>query len=72
MKEHFIDCRGLKVRVVEWPGPTDQTILLHHGFLDQARSWDLVAEALAERCRVIAVDARGHGDSGWIGKGGYY
>ncbi len=72
MKDCFIDCRGLHVHVVEWPGPADQTILLHHGFLDQARSWDPVAEALAKRCRVLAVDARGHGDSGWIGQGGYY
>ncbi len=72
MKNHFVDCRGLKVHVVEWPGPTEQTVLLHHGFLDQARSWDPVAEALASRYRVVAVDARGHGDSGWIGKGGYY
>ena len=72
MKNHFIDCRGLEVHAVEWTGPTDQTILLHHGFLDQARSWDPVAEVLAERYRVLAVDARGHGDSGWIGKGGYY
>jgi pimeloyl-ACP methyl ester carboxylesterase len=72
MNEHRIDCRGLEVHVVEWTGRTDQTILLHHGFLDQARSWDPVAEVLAERYRVIAVDARGHGDSGWVGKGGYY
>jgi pimeloyl-ACP methyl ester carboxylesterase len=72
MKSHFIDCRGLAVHAVEWAGPTDRTILLHHGFLDQARSWDTVAEVLAARYRVIAVDARGHGDSGWIGKGGYY
>ena len=72
MKNHYVDCRDLKVHVVEWPGPTGQTILLHHGFLDHARSWDPVARALARYYRVIAVDARGHGDSGWIGQGGYY
>jgi len=72
MIDHTVDCRGLAIHAVEWPGPTDQTIVLHHGFLDHARSWDPVARALATRYRVIAVDARGHGDSGWIGKGGYY
>lgn len=72
VRDHYVDCRGLKVHVVEWQGPVDQTILLHHGFLDQARSWDPVAGALARRYRVLAVDARGHGDSGWIGEGGYY
>ncbi len=72
MRNHFVDCRGLRLHVVEWPGSGEETVLLHHGFLDQARSWDPVAEALAGRYRVLAVDARGHGDSGWIGEGGYY
>jgi pimeloyl-ACP methyl ester carboxylesterase len=72
MDEHTVDCRGLTIRAVEWPGPTDRTILLHHGFLDHALSWDPVARILTDSYRVIAVDARGHGDSGWIGKGGYY
>jgi pimeloyl-ACP methyl ester carboxylesterase len=72
MREHFVDCRGLKVHVVDWPGPAGRTIVLNHGFLDHARSWDPVAEALSGSSRVIALDARGHGDSGWIGRGGYY
>jgi len=72
MNDHTVDCRGLAIHAVEWPGPSDRTILLHHGFLDHARSWDPVARILAGSYRVIAVDARGHGDSGWIGTGGYY
>jgi pimeloyl-ACP methyl ester carboxylesterase len=72
LRDHFVDCRGLLLHAVEWTGPSGRTILLHHGFLDQARSWDPVARVLSSRYRVIAVDARGHGDSGWVGQGGYY
>lgn len=46
--------------------------MLHHGFLDHARSWDPVAEILCRSFRVLAVDARGHGDSQWLRGGGYY
>ena len=72
MHNHLVDCRGLRIHVIEWPGPTDRTILLHHGFLDHARSWDPVASAFSASYRVIALEARGHGESGWIGNGGYY
>lgn len=43
-----------------------------HGFADLALSWQPVAERLAEHGHVIAPDLRGHGDSEWIGAGGYY
>ena len=46
--------------------------MLVHGFLDLAHGWCEVAEQLAARAHVIAPDLRGHGDSDWIGPGGYY
>ena len=66
MHDHFVECRGLKIHVVAWGESNPQTILLHHGFLDHARSWQPVAEELAEQYRVLALDARGHGDSDWL------
>jgi pimeloyl-ACP methyl ester carboxylesterase len=36
-----------------------------HGFAQQAHSWDFVALGLRDLCHAIAVDLRGHGDSGW-------
>jgi pimeloyl-ACP methyl ester carboxylesterase len=50
----------------------DLTIVLVHGFLDLAAGWGEVAARLADRAHVIAPDLRGHGDSDWIGAGGYY
>jgi pimeloyl-ACP methyl ester carboxylesterase len=45
------------------------TVLLH-GWLDHAGSFDLLAPLLPGR--TIALDFRGHGDSQWVGAGGFY
>ena len=68
---HQVFNRGLKLNVFEW-GKGNRTVLLHHGFIDHARSWDPIAKALAEHYHVIALDARGFGDSDRVGNGGYY
>jgi len=52
--------------------PEPPTVMLLHGFLDHGRSFDPVAEILADRFRVVAPDHRGHGMSGRVGAGGYY
>lgn len=62
---------GLSYHLLEW-GAGEHTIVLVHGFLDLAWGWAPVAERLATRFHVIAPDLRGHGDSDWIGPGGYY
>ena len=46
--------------------------MLVHGFTDLGAGWCEVAPLLAEHGHVIAPDLRGHGDSDWIGPGGYY
>lgn len=63
---------GLTYHVLEWGDPRAEAVVLVHGFLDLAWGWDAVARELAASYRVIAPDLRGHGDSDWIGPGGYY
>ncbi|HEX3764545.1 MAG TPA: alpha/beta hydrolase [Kofleriaceae bacterium] len=63
---------GLTYHVLEWDGPGDLTFVLVHGFSDLAYGWTEVAARLAPHGHVIAPDLRGHGDSDWIGPGGYY
>ena len=53
---------GLELALIEWPG-SGPPALLHHANGFCAALWAPVAERLAERFRVFAVDARGHGDS---------
>ena len=51
------------LRAWEWPGDAPPTLLLH-GIGNYARYWDFFADAIAGRLRLIATDARGHGESG--------
>ncbi|HUS64372.1 MAG TPA: alpha/beta hydrolase [Kofleriaceae bacterium] len=67
---------GLTYHVLEWghAAPAlDHTVILLHGFLDLAWGWVATVRAgLAGRFHVVAPDLRGHGDSDWVGPGGYY
>lgn len=57
-----IDLGTHALRVREF-GAGDSTFVCLHGFLDDASAWSGVANALAERGRVICVQQRAHGDS---------
>ncbi|NIO11210.1 MAG: alpha/beta fold hydrolase [Deltaproteobacteria bacterium] len=76
LKHHTIEARGFKVHYVEWGSPKGIPLILVHGFLDHARSWDPFVAAIEKITKrspwIIAPDCRGHGDSGWVGSGGYY
>jgi pimeloyl-ACP methyl ester carboxylesterase len=56
---------GISLRLSEWGDPAAPPIVLCHGMFDHGRGFDLLAPLLAPRFRVIAIDARGHGESGW-------
>ncbi|MEZ4218519.1 MAG: alpha/beta hydrolase [Myxococcota bacterium] len=60
-----VDVDGIGLCVYEW-GPRDATpLLLAHGLWDTARGFDAFARHFAADFRVVAFDARGHGDSDW-------
>lgn len=75
-RDRTIDVRGLKIHYLEWGEPDGEPLLLIHGFLDHGRSWEPLVAALKKKSSkpmwIIAPDCRGHGDSGWVGAGGYY
>src|SRR3546814_7064599 len=66
----FISQR-LKLHYVDWGNESAPPLLLVHGGRDHCRSWDWVAERLADRYHIIAPDLRGHGDSAWSPDGQY-
>ncbi|MCA9580469.1 MAG: alpha/beta hydrolase [Myxococcales bacterium] len=72
--ESRVLANGIDHHVLTWDGNgAEGTIVLCHGFLDFAWSFAPFAEALAGLGhRVVAFDWRGHGESSWIGAGGYY
>jgi pimeloyl-ACP methyl ester carboxylesterase len=77
-----VPANGLTHHVLEWPGngrsqpasaSLHATVLLLHGYMDAAATWDLVASQLAaEGLRVLAPDLRGFGDAPRAAPGGYY
>jgi pimeloyl-ACP methyl ester carboxylesterase len=72
------NANGLSHHVLEWApeGPraaAPRTVVLVHGFLDAAGTWDLVAPTLAAAgYRVLAPDMRGFGDGARVPEGSYY
>jgi pimeloyl-ACP methyl ester carboxylesterase len=71
-RDLFITANRLRLHLLEWGGG-DRVVLLLHGFLEHAHGWDFLAPRLADAgLHVFALDWRGHGDSDWVGPGGYY
>jgi pimeloyl-ACP methyl ester carboxylesterase len=60
---------GVRLHARDWGG-SGQAVVLLHGLASNARIWDGVASRLAGAgLRVVALDQRGHGDSGQPGSG---
>ena len=62
----FLDVRGLRYHVLEWGGSTlataeRPTLVMVHGWMDVAASFQFVVDALAEDRHVLALDWRGFG-----------
>ena len=62
---HFFYSDRLKLQFWDYGQEGKPALVLVHGALDHARSWDWVARSLREHYRVYALDLRGHGNSAW-------
>ena len=69
--DRFIDADGLRIHYLEWGSEHAQPLVLLHGIARVAHTFDHLAPHFAERYRVIAIDMRGHGESGWDPQGAY-
>ncbi|WP_394835966.1 alpha/beta hydrolase [Pendulispora rubella] len=78
IRSHRVRANGLSHHVLEWSGDdgrssNEPAVVLLHGFMDTARSWDLVVPHLVRGGRrVFAPDLRGFGDTDRVPEGGYY
>ena len=70
-EEFTFSSQRLTLSACAWGDPANPLVILVHGALDQKRSWDWTASALADRYRVVAYDLRGHGASQWVNDGDY-
>ena len=59
-----VDAHGIEIATYEWGDLDAPPVLLCHGGMDFAATFDLIAPLLADAgWRVVAWDQRGHGDS---------
>ncbi|MEE9202150.1 MAG: alpha/beta hydrolase [Dehalococcoidia bacterium] len=60
-----LQANGVRLHYLEWGPEAAPPWLLLHGFTGTARQWQPLAETFGHRHRLIALDQRGHGLSGW-------
>ena len=70
-QDEFVDVAGLKIHYLDWGSPGKRPLLLLHGGMQSAHTWDLIAIAMKRDFHVVAMDLRGHGDSDWAAEGDY-
>jgi len=61
---------GAELHLLEW-STEGVPMLLLHGFGNEAHIWDDFAPVVAPHYRTLALDHRGHGQSGWDSDGRY-
>jgi Lysophospholipase len=67
-RSRFVDARGLRQHVLVWgdpslDGPDRPPLVMLHGWMDVAASFQFVVDAFAEDRHVVALDWRGFGAS---------
>jgi pimeloyl-ACP methyl ester carboxylesterase len=66
----FFDVNRSRLRGWCWGDPSAPPVVLVHGAYDHGRTWDDFAPRLVELgFHVVAIDVRGHGDSGRLATG---
>jgi pimeloyl-ACP methyl ester carboxylesterase len=70
-KSHFVDRDAVRLHHLDWGGAERPTIVLVHGSRLHAHVWNDFCRRFQDRFHIVAVDQRGHGDSGWCDQGRY-
>ena len=71
-KSNYLNLRGLNFHYLEWGNQENPLVIMLHGYMDHAHSFDLLADKLSEKYHLIAWDARGFGQSEHIHPYAYY
>ena len=69
--DRYVTVNGLRIHYLDWGTAGKPPLILLHGIGRVAHTFDHVAPHFAKNYHVIAVDMRGHGDSGWDPQGAY-
>jgi pimeloyl-ACP methyl ester carboxylesterase len=63
--DRFVQNGALRLHYLDWGNAAAPALVLLHGIDRIAHTFDHVAPHFTSRYHVIAMDLRGHGDSGW-------
>lgn len=71
---HHLSVRNHKAHVLTWGEASSPLVLMLHGWMDVASSFQFLVDALAKDWYVVAPDQRGYGGSDWTKEGasGYW
>ena len=62
---------GLRLHYLEWGAAAALPVVCVHGYTSSAQAFNAPARRLQDRCRIVAMDVRGHGESAWSPDGAY-
>ena len=60
-----VELNGIRFHYLDWGNDHLPHVVLLHGGSLTAHTWDLAALLLRDRYHLVALDQRGHGDTGW-------
>jgi pimeloyl-ACP methyl ester carboxylesterase len=72
--DRYVTVDGLRIHYLDWARPEEEgkpPLILLHGIGRLARSFEPIAPHFRDRYRVLAMDLRGHGESGWHPQAAY-
>ena len=64
-EDREVDLNGIRFHYLDWGNDHLPHVVLLHGGSLTAHTWDLAALLLRDHYHLVALDQRGHGDSGW-------
>jgi pimeloyl-ACP methyl ester carboxylesterase len=62
---------GLLLHYLEWGESDAPPVVCVHGYTSSAEAFNALARHLRNRCHIVALDVRGHGESAWSPEGAY-
>ncbi len=69
-EDKWVSVNGLRMHYLDWGGDrTKKPLILMHGIGGHAHQFDELAPRMTDKWRVVALDARGCGDSDWSREG---
>jgi len=71
-ESRVLELNGMRLHHLEWGQPGNPPLILLHGIRLHAHCFNDFSRRFADKHHIIALDARGHGDSQWSEEGDYH